>query len=100
MIESKHENATTKKLSKLVRWEILPMLMLSGVALIYFKYQTEFLNLLPKSFEAINAKDERMVARKLASLLKYQFLIGNEMDADLLDIELLEAIYTFTMKHL
>lgn len=100
MIESKHENQTQTKLRKLVRWEILPMLLLCGSALVYFKYQTEFLNLLPKSFEAISAKDERMVARKLASLLKYQFLIGNEIDSDLLDIELLESIYTFTIKYL
>jgi uncharacterized protein YdhG (YjbR/CyaY superfamily) len=100
MIESKHINATHTKLTKLVRWEIFPMLMLSGCALIYFKYQTEFLNLLPKSFEAITTKDERMVARKLSSLLKYQFLIGNEIDSDLLDVELLESIYGFTMKYL
>lgn len=45
--EKKHENKARKRFSKMMRWELVPVGMgLLGI-LIYKKYQTEFLNLMP-----------------------------------------------------
>jgi len=45
--EKKHENKAKKRFGKMMKWELIPVgIGLLGI-LIYKKYQTEFLNLMP-----------------------------------------------------
>ena len=56
LIEKKHINEAQRKFKKLMRWEVMPIFALASGAIIYFKFQTQFLNLLPqKHFTAISA---------------------------------------------
>lgn len=51
-IEKKvHINETQVKFRKIMSWEIVPVVFLFTGAIVYYKFQTQFLNLLP--FEAI-----------------------------------------------
>jgi hypothetical protein len=74
LIEKKHINEAHRKFKKLMRWEVMPIFALASSAIIYFKFQTQFLNLLPQQyFAAISAPQERYISRKISSLLKYQY---------------------------
>jgi len=53
-----------------MNWEILPLVGISLGVILYFKYQTEVLNMIvPKRFVAFSDKEERFIARKLSGLL-------------------------------
>jgi hypothetical protein len=57
-----------------MRWEIYPVLGLCAGAIVYYKYQTEFLNVIGSNIfklQALSDSQEKFVARKIASLLKY-----------------------------
>jgi hypothetical protein len=69
--------------------EILPFILLCAGGLVFYKYQTECLNLLvPKSFKAIKKSDELYIARKLSGLLKYQYCTQNGLDSDLVEVQI------------
>ena len=49
---------------------MIPILGLALASIIGYKYKTQVLNLIPS--EAITKKDELVIGRKIAGLLKYQ----------------------------
>ena len=61
-------------------WEVLPLLFASACVIVYVNFKPQLQNLLfgkgRFGFEALSLRDERFVAKKLASLLKYTYTVG------------------------
>lgn len=66
------------RFQRLLRWEILPLVLLSSAIVIYFKFKTELQNLLvPRGLmEAFSDKEEKFIARKLSGLLHSSYTTG------------------------
>jgi hypothetical protein len=63
-----------------MRWEVIPLVALSFSLILYFKFQTEVLNLFVPSkllnLQAFSDKEERFIARKLSGLLSQSYSAG------------------------
>ena len=44
-----HVNQAMEKFKNIMRWEVYPAIFICATGLIFWKYQTEFLNILPKN---------------------------------------------------
>ena len=63
-----------------MRWEILPLVVLSCTVIIFAKFQTEILNLIVPSkylkMQAFSEKEDRFIARKLSGLISQSSSLG------------------------
>jgi len=68
-----HINEAQQRFQRLLRREILPFVMLSFSVIVYFKFQTEILNMVvPAKYlqmQAFSEKEDRFIARKLSGLM-------------------------------
>ena len=71
--KSRHINEAQRRFQRVLRWEILPLLVLSCSLVVYLRFQTELLNYAVPTkllgLEAFSDKEERFIARKLSGLL-------------------------------
>jgi len=81
----------------------VPLVAFSASLIVYFKYQTEFLNyVVPTKFlQAFSDKEERFIGRKLSALLTATYTVGHvPLRPELLDHRLVDELYTHLLEQL
>ena len=100
----RHINEAHQRFQKLVRWEVVPLVLLSLSVVVYFKFQTELLNyIIPTNllkFQAFSDKEERFIARKLSSLMSQSYSMGKiTLRKELVESQIVECLYEVLLKH-
>lgn len=101
----RHINEAHQRFQRLVRWEIVPLVAFSASLVIYFKFQTEFLNYVVPTkllkLQPFSDKEERFIARKLSGLLSATYTVGHvSLRPELLDYRLVDELYGHLLDHL
>jgi Zn-dependent protease with chaperone function len=85
-----------------MRWEVFPLLLLSSAVVVFYKFKTEFLNLVVPTrllnLEAFSAKEERIIGRKLAGLIAQSHSTVT-LRACLIESQIVGTLYEYLLSH-
>jgi len=71
----KKRHIADEKFTKLVRWEVFPLLLIAGCAFAYTQFKPQIQNTLLSGgrFQALSKYDLREVSRKISGFLKHTY---------------------------
>ncbi|CAI2368963.1 unnamed protein product [Moneuplotes crassus] len=90
MIKKKHESEINRKLNRLMKGEIFPILLLTACGVLGYIFWDNLLNLL--NLNRVSDPEIRSIARKVATFKKYSH-IKEILDSERIENELVEEVY-------
>ena len=95
---------SNRKFRRLLGKEVIPLLLVASGIIIFFKFRTQIENLVIGEgrfgLEALSTDSVRFISKRLASLLKFQYSMGQQgLGNHLIEVQLIEELYTYLIKY-